>query len=110
MKEKRSGTIVTISSLAGKHGFSGGAAYCASKFAVRGLMQSLFLEVRKDNIRCLTIYPGSVQTDFYLEREQLHPTKKLSPRDVAESVWAATSLPQTATISELDIRPTNPQG
>src|SRR6185503_12211437 len=35
MRDKKSGTIITISSLAGRGGFKGGAAYCASKFAVR---------------------------------------------------------------------------
>jgi 3-oxoacyl-[acyl-carrier protein] reductase len=111
MREKKSGTVVTISSLAGKHGFSGGGAYCASKFAVRGFMQCLFLEVRADNIRCITVYPGSVDTDFFIDdTRNPNTTKKLTAADVAESVWAAASLPEGATLSEIDIRPTNPKG
>ncbi|HYM19849.1 MAG TPA: SDR family NAD(P)-dependent oxidoreductase [Candidatus Kapabacteria bacterium] len=111
MREKKSGTIVTISSLAGKNGFSGGAAYCASKFAVRGFMQCLFLEIRKDNIRCLTVFPGSVETDL---QKIIVPaptiTRMLSVSDVAECVWSSVKLPSGATVSELDIRPTNPKG
>src|SRR5207248_1985004 len=56
MMQRKSGTIVTISSLAGRNGFQSGAAYCASKFGVRGLMQSLFLEARESNIRVITVF------------------------------------------------------
>ncbi len=111
MKDRKSGTIITISSLAGRNGFAGGAAYCASKFGVRGLMQSLFLEVRDFDIRVITIFPGSVDTDFFDLAG--HPLGNRAPYalrsdDVAASVYAAAMLPSGATISELDIRPTNP--
>ncbi len=112
MKDRRSGTILTISSLAGRNGFAGGAAYCASKFGVRGLMQSLFLEVRAFDIRVTTIFPGSVDTEFF-DRAG-HPLgdrakQVLRAEDVAAAVHAAVMLPSGATISELDIRPTNPR-
>jgi 3-oxoacyl-[acyl-carrier protein] reductase len=112
MRERRAGTIVTIGSLAGKNGFVGGAAYCASKFALRGLMQSLFLEIREDNIRVITLYPGSVDTDFYSASRggATRSTKALMAEDIAHSVFAACALPAGADISELDIRPTNPKG
>jgi 3-oxoacyl-[acyl-carrier protein] reductase len=106
MREKRSGTIITISSLSGKHGFSGGAAYCASKFAVRGMMQSLFLEVRSSNIRFVTVNPGSVDTDFFTN--ETRPAKAMLPDDIAACVELAVRLPQTVDITELDVRPTNP--
>ncbi len=111
MKQRKNGTIVTISSLAGKNGFSGGAAYCASKFGVRGLMQSLFLDVREFNIRVATIFPGSVETDFFAEAgaKPVHAPAALRPENVAEAVVAVCQLPDYATISEIDIRPTNPK-
>ncbi len=112
MRRRKSGSIITISSLAGKNGFSGGAAYCAAKFAVRGLMQSLFLEVREDNVRVITLFPGSVDTEFFA-RAGVGPQmaqKALRAEDIASAVLAAIALPQHADISELDIRPTNPKG
>ena len=111
MRARKSGTIVTISSLAGKNGFSGGAAYCSAKFAVRGMMQSLFLEVRQDNIRVVTLFPGSVNTDFFVTAGYgIQPAQRtLSAEDVADAVLATIRLPQSADISELDIRPTNPK-
>ncbi len=113
MRQKKSGTVITISSLAGKNGFKGGTAYCASKFAVRGMMQCLFLEVRSDNIRFITICPGSVDTDFFVHNDhgsELKSKKALSADDVAACVEHALHLPQNADISEIDIRPTNPKG
>ena len=113
MRAKKRGTVITISSLAGKNGFKGGAAYCASKYAVRGLMQCLFLEVRSDNIRFVTICPGSVDTDFFTSPDSVASLKSknaLTASDIAECVQLATSLPQNADISEIEIRPTNPKG
>lgn len=110
MRAARRGTIVTISSLAGKNGFAGGTAYCASKFAVRGFMQNLFLEVRSDNIRCVTICPGSVDTDFFAKiANPGTTTKRLDASDIADTVWFASHLPPSATVSEIEIRPTNPK-
>lgn len=111
MKQRKHGTIVTISSLAGKNGFTGGSAYCAAKFGVRGLMQSLFLEVRSFNIRVITIFPGSVETDFFHAPGSagIHSKKSLKAEDVARAVKLAVDLQTNADISELDIRPTNPK-
>jgi NADP-dependent 3-hydroxy acid dehydrogenase YdfG len=111
MREKKSGTIIAIGSLAGKNGFKGGAAYCASKFGVRGLMQCLFLEVRKDNIRVVSILPGTVDTAFYDEIQspsKARMDKALRAEDVAVVVYSAVNLPLRATISEIELRPTNP--
>ena len=74
-------------------------------------MQSLFLEVRDFDIRVITIFPGSVDTDFFDTAG--HPLgvrskQVLRAEDVAAAVHAAVMLPTSATISELDIRPTNP--
>ncbi len=105
------GTVVTISSLAGKHGFRGGGAYCTSKFAVMGLMECAFHEARRKDVRTITICPGSVDTQFF-ERagtESTNPDRILRPEDVAATVLAAVKLPERALVREVDIRPANPQ-
>lgn len=112
MRKARQGTVVTISSLAGKTGFATASAYCAAKFAVRGMMQSLFLDVREDNIRVITIFPGSVDTAFFASAgaKAIKANAALTSEDVAATVLAACMLPQNANISEIEIRPTNPKG
>ena len=110
MRGRRSGAIVNISSLAGRNGFAGGTAYVASKHAVLGFGRALMMEVRKDNIRVITICPGSVDTALIRNQSMLRPdpTKILHAEDVAATVLSALQLPERATVSELDVRPTNP--
>lgn len=110
MRQRKSGTIVNIASLAGKNGFVGGSVYAASKHAALGFSRSLMLEVRKDNVRVVAICPGSVDTEMLRQEgaPRSDPAKILRPEDVAQTVLAALALPERAMISELDVRPTNP--
>ncbi len=110
MMERRTGTIINILSIAAKNGVKNGSAYAASKFALRGFAESLFMEVRQYNIRVINICPGSVATEFFDQAGYQHPNieKALHPEDIAAAVMTALSLGQHANISELEIRPTNP--
>jgi 3-oxoacyl-[acyl-carrier protein] reductase len=110
MRARRRGTIVNVASLAGRNGFVGGTAYTASKHAVLGFSRSLMLEVRKDNVRVVAICPGSVATGMMRDQPMLKPNPEriLRPEDVAASILHVLSLPTSALVSELDIRPTNP--
>jgi 3-oxoacyl-[acyl-carrier protein] reductase len=110
MRSRKRGTIVNVSSLAGRNGFAGGTAYAASKHAVLGFSRSLMLEVRKDNVRVIAICPGSVDTSLLRDQPMLksEPSRILLPDDVAASILHAVMLPERALVSELDIRPTNP--
>lgn len=62
MMKKRSGSILNVSSLAGLKATPGGAAYCASKFAVIGITQAVAIEYGKYNIRANCIIPGWIET------------------------------------------------
>ncbi len=108
MIEQNDGVIINIASLAGKNGVENGAIYAATKWAVLGFGKSLMLEVRKHNIRVITICPGSTDTGF---GSGSHPNrdKILRPEDVAEAAVLAASLPARAMMSEIDLRPTNPR-
>lgn len=110
MIDRRSGSIINISSLAGKNSFVGGAMYSASKHAVMGFTKSLMLEVREYNIRTVVICPGSVESSFG-RNSSTDPRSKgqiLMPEDVADVVAAVIKLPVRALMSEIDLRPTNP--
>jgi NADP-dependent 3-hydroxy acid dehydrogenase YdfG len=110
MRRRREGTIVNVASLAARSGFVGGTAYTASKHAVLGFGRSLMLETRQDNIRVITICPGSVDTGMLRDQPMLKsdPSRILQPEDVADTIVHAVGLPERALVSELDIRPTNP--
>jgi len=110
MRERRQGAVVNISSLSGKRGFVGGAAYAASKHAVMGFSESLMLEVRKDGVRVITICPGSVDTKIIHQQSvfESDPAKILKPDDVAAVVLTALQLPPRATVSVIEVRPSSP--
>jgi 3-oxoacyl-[acyl-carrier protein] reductase len=111
MIENNRGSIINISSLAGKNGFKMGSTYAATKHAVMGFTRSLMLEVRDKGIRVAAICPGSVVTDMIINSE-LHPKSTeslLEPSDVAETVYSVLKLPARALVSEIEIRPASPK-
>ena len=63
MLERGSGAIINISSMAGKQGVARYAAYCASKFAVRGFTQSLARELGPRGITVYAICPGLIASE-----------------------------------------------
>ena len=112
MIEKQDGIIINISSIAGKNSVATGSIYSATKHAVMGLSNSLFAEVRKFNVRVTTICPGSVDTRFFDgEGTILNSSREsiLAAEDIAESCFLAANLPINVTISEIELRPTNPK-
>lgn len=61
----RGGSIINFSSQSGKKGTNQYAAYCASKFGIRGLTQSVAVEFAPEHIRCNAICPGVVLTPMW---------------------------------------------
>jgi NAD(P)-dependent dehydrogenase (short-subunit alcohol dehydrogenase family) len=64
MRKQRHGTIVNISSLAGRIGFPLTSAYVSSKFALEGLSESMAYEVEQFGINVILIEPGVIKTNF----------------------------------------------
>jgi 3-oxoacyl-[acyl-carrier protein] reductase len=91
MVSNRSGVVLNVNSGAGKAGFSNLSAYCASKFGLVGLAESLALEVSEyENIRVLTIFLGEVATKMWQKYDfsyyQRNKSKMLQPQDVAVKI------------------------
>ncbi|MDZ4847244.1 MAG: SDR family oxidoreductase [Chitinophagales bacterium] len=108
MRQQKLGHIINISSIAGLTGIEEATGYCATKFAVRGISQSLFKEVRKDNIKVTCICPGSVHTEFF--NESSHVTANdtmLHPKDVADSILHVLETPDNFLTVEVELRPMN---
>lgn len=66
MQKQKSGQIVAISSIAGMFGFYWRSAYAASKHAMKGFYESLYLEEAKNNIHVTLVYPGKINTPISL--------------------------------------------
>jgi 3-oxoacyl-[acyl-carrier protein] reductase len=107
MIERKRGDIFMISSMSGKKGDSGTAAYNASKFGLQGFSQALCYEVRKHNIRVMVLNPSSVNTS-----EDLGPEYGkglyLHAADLATTIVHIAQLPGRTLIRDMDIWGTNP--
>ncbi len=110
MRQRRSGLIINISSVAGlRVGQLGGVGYCASKFALSALGTAVALDERANGIRVTNIFPGEVATPILANRPTPVPPEKLAqmlrPEDVAAMVLAIVDLPERAVVPELVITP-----
>ncbi|EJG2005042.1 SDR family oxidoreductase [Vibrio parahaemolyticus] len=120
MKARNSGTIINISSIAGKKTFPDHAAYCGTKFAVHAISENVREEVAASNVRVTTIAPGAVETELLS-----HTTSQgikdgydawkvdmggvLAADDVARAVMFAYQQPQNVCIREIALAPTKQQ-
>jgi 3-dehydrosphinganine reductase len=73
MRARKSGRIVFISSGAAFLGLFGYSTYCPSKFAVRGLAETLRAELRNDNIGVTIAYPPDTETPMLEEENKIKP-------------------------------------
>jgi NAD(P)-dependent dehydrogenase (short-subunit alcohol dehydrogenase family) len=109
----RGGSIVAISSGAGKQGYANLAAYAASKFGLHGLLQSLAAEVGPDGIKVSAVVPGSILTPFggrSVDEKRAamaaDPAKKyLRPEDVATAVLTILRQPDHVWTQEVNVWP-----
>jgi NAD(P)-dependent dehydrogenase (short-subunit alcohol dehydrogenase family) len=108
MRKGNGGWIVNVSSLAGKHPFAGGAAYCAAKAGLNALTESLMQEVRHDGIRVSCVLPGSVATEF-AGNELSDGSWKLDAADVAQAIVDLLRHPKRSLPSRVEMRPSMPQ-
>ncbi|MDQ6831153.1 MAG: SDR family oxidoreductase [Gemmatimonadota bacterium] len=111
MRERGSGHIVTIGSIADRAIFPGNAAYAASKFGVRALHEVLRAETRGTGIRATLVSPGPTDTTLW-DAHDPDTTPGLTPRaamlraeSVAEAVMFAVTRPPATNIDELRLSP-----
>lgn len=88
MRQRGSGTLVGIASVAGIRGLPGHAAYCSSKAAVISYCESLRGECRSDGIRVVTLLPGYIDTPLTRQNRYRMPFL-MQPEDFAARAYAA---------------------
>ena len=79
MRERRAGTIVNVSSLAGLIAQPFVGMYCATKFAIEGVTEALRMEVRPFGIHVVMIEPGDTRTGFTANRRPTQASQAASP-------------------------------
>jgi 3-oxoacyl-[acyl-carrier protein] reductase len=111
LRRRGGGQIIAISSGAARQGYPNMSAYCASKAALEGFMRALAAEVADEPIKCATIVPGGILTDFGIRtREERVESmsggaKYLTPEDVADAVFYLLTQPPRAWTQEMTLWP-----
>jgi NADP-dependent 3-hydroxy acid dehydrogenase YdfG len=113
MKQRRSGDVIIMASIAGRESWVGEPVYIASKHALVGLGSSLRKECAPDGVRVTLIEPAIVDTPLVRStaegRAELAAYAALTPDDVARAVVFAAAQPAGVSISELVIRAVGPE-
>lgn len=112
------GHIVNLGSVAGRWVYPGGTVYCATKFAVRAISDSLRMELIGTPIRLTNIEPGMVETEFSNVRLKDDAKAKavyegmtpLSSEDIADCIAWSLSRPPHVNIQEMVVFPTDQVG
>lgn len=102
--------ILNIASVAGLIGNPQISGYNTTKFGLRGFSEALFKELRYDNIKVTTLFPGSIATEFFESEDGLNThSNMLNPDDVANTLIHLLETPDNFLINEITMRPLNPK-
>ena len=117
MRAAGGGTIVNVSSVAGRRGWARASAYCATKFGLTGLTQALAAEGAPHNIRVISVYPGAMATHWgtwsAADRDQPRraaPEDSLPPEDVAGYIGWLVCAPAHVIVTEAVVAPIRERG
>lgn len=120
MRERKSGHVINLSSVAGHNIYPGGTVYCGTKFAVRAISEGLRQEeaMNGTNIRVTNISPGSVSSE--LLETTTDPTMKagleefykiaIDAENIARAISFVIEQPSDVAINEMIIRPKKQEG
>ncbi len=108
MKQQQSGYIFNVASRSGKVGFAGSGGYCATKFGLVGLNESLYRELSPVGIKVTALCPAWVNTSMATQAgTSLKPEEMIQPHDLFETIKWLLTLSPGACVKEVVI--TNPK-
>jgi NAD(P)-dependent dehydrogenase (short-subunit alcohol dehydrogenase family) len=117
MRAAGGGTIVNVSSVAGRRGWANASAYCATKFGLTGLTQALAAEGAPHGVRVVCLYPGAMATHWGTwnpeDRDQPNPAgpvDALPAEDVADYIAWLVCAPAHLVVTEAVIAPIRERG
>ena len=108
--QRTQGHVVFINSGAGLNAKANWSSYAVTKHGLKALADSLRAEVKPDGVRVTSIYPGRVASPMQarvheMEGKDYDPERFVQPSDVAQQVASVLSLPATAEVTDLSVRP-----
>lgn len=115
MRQRSSGHVINVGSISSRQVYSGGAVYCATKFAVRAITDGLKMDVHGTPIRTTLINPGLVETEFSMTRFSGDQAQAkavyagmtpLTAADIADAIVYAATRPLHVDVREITLLPT----
>lgn len=108
MRDRGSGTIINVASIAASDAFPEWGAYSVSKAGLVALGKALSVEERNNGIRTVTISPGSVNTPIWdtdTVQANLDRSAMLTPEIVAQTILHTALLPPQAVVESMTVMP-----
>ena len=108
MRDRGSGTIINVASIAANNAFPEWGAYSVSKAGLVALGKALSVEERGNGIRTVTISPGSVNTPIWdtdTVQADLDRSAMLTPEIVAQTILHTALLPPQAVVESVTVMP-----
>lgn len=110
LREQRGQVVFINSSVSNRPAGAGAGQYVATQYALRAVADSLRAEVNHDGIRVLSAYLGRTASPrtaalFQQENRAYRPELLMQPEDVAQMITQILSLPRTAEVTEISMRP-----
>lgn len=112
MTEQKSGKVIQIPGIIGKHVMRGSSIYSASKFAIVGFTKALVEEQKRNGIGFSLLYLGGVGTQFWdsdIVQMRVQKEKMLTANEAAKAIYYAASQPSPGVLNELVIQPDSHQ-
>jgi len=115
MVARNAGHVINIGSVAGYMAYPKGNVYSATKFALRGLTESMNIDMFGTRVRVSSVDPGAAETEFSLvrfhgddarARKVYDGFKPLTAEDVADAVLYVATAPEHVNITKLVMMPT----
>lgn len=104
MKKNQTGHIFNICSIASLKAYPNGGAYSISKYALHGFSTNLREELKQDNIKVTSVFPGAVLTDSWGDFDN-NQHRIMEARDIAKMIFAASQLSLGACVEDIILRP-----
>ncbi len=114
MVERDSGHVINIGSIAGRQVYGGGNVYCATKHAVKAITQGMRIDLLGTRVRCSSVDPGMVETEFsevrfHGDKDKAAPVYQNFPPlqaiDIAETVLFCATRPPHVNIHDVLVMP-----
>lgn len=110
MLKSRQGQVVFINSSAGLNASANNGQYAATKFALKAIADSFRQEINADGVRVISIYPGRTASPMQaaiceMKGGNYSPERLIQPADVAAIILTTLTLPRSAEVTDINVRP-----